>query len=145
MKYNIRSLIHVALQIGLFFVLFFSTDFYWHLLSMLFMAAGVALAFWAIYQFRGGGLTAFPEPKPDRDLICSGPYKQIRHPMYSSLFLVITSLLIMEFNGFRMAIALAFLVNQVLKLLYEEKMLLERMPGYQNYMQNSWRLLPFVF
>ncbi|QQS52718.1 MAG: isoprenylcysteine carboxylmethyltransferase family protein [Bacteroidota bacterium] len=145
MKYNLRSWLHVALQIGIFFYLFITTRFYWHLLSLLFMAAGFVLAVWAIYQFRKGVLTAFPDPMPGISLILSGPYSKIRHPMYSSLFMGLTGLLLLDFSWWRIVIAVFFTVNQVLKLLYEEKMLLQRMPEYQKYMQNTWRLFPFIY
>lgn len=105
---------------------------------------GVALAFVASRRL-GRALAAGPIPKPDAELVVSGPYRLARHPIYGgvSLFMMGTALVLDSIVGFIVA---ALLVPFFLmKATYEEKQLRLRYPGYLAYRQRVPRwLIPFV-
>ena len=79
-------------------------------------------------------------------VISTGPYKVVRHPMYTGalLMLLFTPLALGSFWGllavFPMFGVLAF------RLLEEEKFLAKSLPGYSDYCQKTrYRLVPFVW
>ena len=56
--------------------------------GVLLTLAGIALAFWARYhlgKYWSGQITL----KEDHTLVCTGPYKYLRHPIYSGILLAI--------------------------------------------------------
>lgn len=79
-------------------------------------------------------------------VISTGPYAFVRHPMYAGglLYLAATPLALGSWWGFApFAVILAVIVW---RLIDEERLLLERLPGYAAYCaKTKWRLLPGVF
>lgn len=53
-----------------------------------FMVAGIMLALWALWYNRPGNFRVMPELRTGGALVTSGPYRWIRHPMYSALMLI---------------------------------------------------------
>lgn len=106
---------------------------------------GLLFAFWSIWSIRPNRLSVSPLVQDELILIKRGPYKFIRHPMYLSIFIVFVPLLIDEFSYLRLAILIVLFINQVIKLHFEESLLSERFPEYQEYKKKSWRLLPLIF
>lgn len=51
------------------------------------VAAGALLGLWAIGVNRPGNFNVRPVPRPGATLVTTGPYRFVRHPMYSSLLL----------------------------------------------------------
>ena len=78
-------------------------------------------------------------------LVTTGIYRLIRHPMYSSFFLLAIAQLMLLPNWFAGATGLigigllyAFRVRQ------EERMMVERFGAeYRDYMAHTWRLIPW--
>lgn len=78
-------------------------------------------------------------------LITSGPYSFVRHPMYTSLVLVLsgTSLCLDHFVNY---LGLALVVGAVfLKAQREERFLGALFPEYGEYTKKTYRFIPFVF
>ena len=86
-----------------------------------------------------------PEPKSTSKLLKRGPYAIIRHPMYTSILLICLCLLIDQFSFLRLAVFLLLVVNQVIKLNYEESLLLQQFDDYKNYRKSTWKIIPFVY
>lgn len=104
---------------------------------------GVILAF--IASRRLGIPTASPIPRPDAELVMSGPYRFARHPIYGglSLFMMGTALVLDSLVGF--AVAAALIPYFLLKARYEERQLRMRFSSYLTYTQTVHRrLIPFV-
>lgn len=107
--------------------------------------AGLGLGLWAVFSMRIGHFNIFPQPLAWSRLVVSGPYKYIRHPMYLALLLVTLPLIIDTFSFFRLGVWLILLADLLLKLFFEEKLLLDKLEGYETYTRNSSRLFPFLF
>jgi protein-S-isoprenylcysteine O-methyltransferase Ste14 len=107
--------------------------------------AGLALGLWAILAMGLGNFNISPEIKEGSLFVQSGPYKFIRHPMYSALLLTTLPLVIAEPSSLRWAYWFLLLIDLVLKLTHEEKLLLATHPQYASYRRASARLIPFVF
>lgn len=145
MQKSVRSYIHVAIQFAAIF--YFVIEFNW-IQEPIFAAlilAGVTIGLWAIWIMRRSVFSVFPEPNNESSLLNSGPYRVIRHPMYTALFLVFIPIVIFQFNYFNLFIFIIFAINQILKINFEELLLLSKFTDYRSYREKTWRLFPFIF
>ena len=78
----------------------------------------------------GSNLSPFPKPTDNGNLITSGIYRFIRHPMYYSLILISFGLFItkLSFYHLGLTICLALIIN--FKIILEEKYLNKRFKNY---------------
>jgi protein-S-isoprenylcysteine O-methyltransferase Ste14 len=93
----------------------------------------------------GRSLTPLPRPRDDAELVDSGIYARLRHPMYAGLILAALgwSALTRSLPAFAVAILLALLLDA--KSRREEDWLVERYPTYPAYRLRSKRFLPGVY
>lgn len=106
---------------------------------------GVALGLWAIATMRLGNFNIMPEVKPTGHFVHSGPYRLIRHPMYLALLLVTLGLVMTEFSIWRFVFWVVLLVDLLVKIEYEERLLAVRFAEYAAYAAATKRLLPWVY
>jgi protein-S-isoprenylcysteine O-methyltransferase Ste14 len=113
-------------------------------IGMVVVAVGLGFAVWARWHL-GRNWSAAVAVKQDHTLIRSGPYRVVRHPIYSGMVLALfgTALAIGEARGFIGAALI--LLGFVLKLLAEEARMRETFPEYENYCRHTARLIPGVF
>jgi protein-S-isoprenylcysteine O-methyltransferase Ste14 len=106
-------------------------------------AASIALAVWTLAHNRIGNFNIRPTPKAGGHLITTGPYKQVRHPMYTAVLLGAAAL---AWIGPAWAwLAWAVLVGVLwAKSTLEERWMAEQHPAYAAYRQRSRRLLPWL-
>lgn len=103
------------------------------------------LAFWAIFTLSKSKLRIRPEPAEGSQLITKGPYRFIRHPMYSALIIYFASYLIDGINWINLVAVLLLIALLILKLNYEEKLLKKVFPNYSSYQKSSYRLIPYLY
>ncbi len=108
-------------------------------------AAAAALAVWAVLTLGIGNFNIVPDVKQDARLVTGGPYRLIRHPIYTALLLGALPMIINTYTPFRLALWLILLVDLLAKLYYEERLLQKALPGYAEYMKTSHRLIPFIY
>jgi protein-S-isoprenylcysteine O-methyltransferase Ste14 len=107
--------------------------------------AALALAVWAIVTMRLRHINVLPDVRPDSRLVRQGPYRWIRHPMYASILLGALALVLDESTPLRWLIYVVLLVNLLVKLHYEERLLAAAFPLYTAYQEVSKRLIPFIY
>jgi protein-S-isoprenylcysteine O-methyltransferase Ste14 len=107
--------------------------------------AGLTLGIWAILAMGIGNFNISPEIKEGSLFVQRGPYKVIRHPMYTSLLLITLPLVIALPSPQRWIYWLVLLIDLVLKLTHEEKLLIATHPQYASYRRVTARLIPFLF
>jgi protein-S-isoprenylcysteine O-methyltransferase Ste14 len=112
-------------------------------IGMGFMTAGVALGLWsAIYL--GRGLTPSPLPHGATDLVMRGPYRFVRHPMYTSVILLGIGMTIRS-GGWIVALAfVALVILFAVKSRWEELHLATAFHGYERYMTSTGRFAPRI-
>ena len=106
---------------------------------------GLGLGIWAVLSMQIGNFNIIPKPLAWSKLVTSGPYRLIRHPMYLALLLVTLPLVIEEFTFFRFGVWLVLLFDLLFKLTFEENLLRVELVGYDQYIQKSSRLIPFLY
>lgn len=107
-------------------------------------AAGAVLGVWAaIWMVRRQRGMFSVSPLPDRHeaLVTDGPYRWIRHPMYTAVLAVV---LPAALSGPPLAVAagVALVGVLVLKYRFEDGLLARRFPGYDAYRRRTGALLP---
>jgi protein-S-isoprenylcysteine O-methyltransferase Ste14 len=105
--------------------------------------SGLALAIWArIYIGRNWGTPM--TQKVDPELVTTGPYHRVRHPIYSGILIGMI--------GTAVAISVYWLIAAILlgayfiySALMEERYMTERFPGpYPEYKRSTKMLIPFI-
>ncbi len=92
-----------------------------------------------------GNFSVFPDIKKHAILITNGPYHFIRHPMYTSLILMMCGIALYNFHWLN-AVGVSLVVIAVInKANIEEKLLLLRFTEYESYQQKSHRFIPFLY
>ena len=110
-----------------------------------FQLAGIVIGVSAVLAMRRSRLRILPEPDAQAQLVRSGIYRYLRHPMYTSLLLVFLPPAIVQGMWTEWFVAAVLVLDLVFKLHYEERLLKWQFPDYTYYQQESWRLFPFLY
>ena len=105
---------------------------------------GLALGLWALVVMNLRNLHVLPEVYPESTLVTHGPYRYIRHPMYSTLLLVTLALVLDAFSPERLLMWMLLFGDLWIKLRYEEQLLTHHFQDYQDYQRRTKRLIPFL-
>ena len=84
------------------------------------------------------------DPRSGGTLVTSGPYRWIRHPMYTSVLLAAAGAAVMSHQSLDVLLWLALLAVLVAKAGIEERALMVRYPSYQDYKTRTTRFLPWL-
>lgn len=105
---------------------------------------GLALAVWArVYIGRNWGMPM--TRKEDPELVTTGPYSRVRHPIYTGIILAMlgTALAISVYGLIAVAVGAALFIYSATR---EEAYLAEQFPdAYPAYKRSTKMLLPFVY
>lgn len=105
-------------------------------------AGGLALVVWA-RSLLGRQWASVPRLQREHRLVTDGPYRHVRHPMYTGDFAFISFSAVVAANAFVVSAMVAALAMMALRIPAEENMLLERFgDGYRDYMRRTPRLFP---
>ena len=109
------------------------------------LCAGIGLCGWA-HQALGRNWTAVLALSRDHQLVTSGPYRLVRHPMYTAFFTIGVGFGLVSANWLVAAAYLGtFAPMYVLRVAAEERMMVDRFGDrYRQYMEHTGRLLPRV-
>ena len=110
--------------------------------AFLLALGSVALAAWTLAHNRPGNFSIHPAPKAQGRLITTGPYRWIRHPMYTSVLLGAAAL---TWTSSPPAAGWASWSVLLLKSKLEERWMREKHDGYAAYALASKRFLPWLF
>ena len=145
-KVNIKAYLIVTIQaFCLIFIYTSGFPFAYRPILLIGEMAGFILGIWAVAIMGLGNFNITPFVKNDAQLVTKGPYRLIRHPMYTALLLMVWPLIIDQFTFWRLIAALTLTIDLMLKILYEETLLKKRFAEYETYMKNTSRLIPFIY
>ncbi len=107
--------------------------------------AGIITGIWAIITMSKSKLNISPIPRPGAVLVRDGLYRYIRHPMYLSLLLFVPPLVERSPGAVNLLVFSVFFINLLAKMYYEERLLKCHFEGYEAYMKETRRLIPYVY
>ncbi len=113
--------------------------------GLLVESAGLFLTILAIYVVKIRNVNITPTVKQNSELVTSGPYRIIRHPMYIAQLIVVLPLVIDYFSWDRLIASLVLLVTLLVKIEYEEKQLMAHFSEYIDYKKKTFRLIPYIY
>jgi protein-S-isoprenylcysteine O-methyltransferase Ste14 len=114
------------------------------ILSQAFVLAGFLMIFWVLKANSFAAATIRVEP--DQKVISSGPYRIVRHPMYlgASVMFLFAPLALGSY--FALPVFALFIPIIVFRLLNEERILRQELPGYNEYcLHTRFRLVPYLW
>ena len=115
------------------------------LISDFFVLAGYILIVWVLMVNRFA--SAIIEIHQDQRIIDTGPYKIVRHPMYTGglIFIVFTPLALGSWWAL-IPFLICYPAALVLRIRTEEKFLITRLTGYEEYCRKTkYRLIPYLW
>jgi protein-S-isoprenylcysteine O-methyltransferase Ste14 len=102
----------------------------------------VPLLYW-IFSSLGKNISPTVIIRQEHDLVTHGPYRYVRHPLYSVGLVFFIGLILMAANWFIGLMAVVGLIFLVLRTPIEEAKLIERFGDeYREYMQRTGRFVP---
>ena len=105
---------------------------------------GLPLMYW-VFTSLGRNITHTTAIRREHFLVTHGPYRWIRHPLYSAGMLNFLGLSLLTANLFIFSLALLTFTALVLRTSQEEARLIEKFGDeYRQYMQRSGRFLPRI-
>jgi protein-S-isoprenylcysteine O-methyltransferase Ste14 len=108
------------------------------------VAAGLGLGAWGLVALRSA-LTPLPHPRDGAQLVESGAYRLVRHPIYGGIIIAAFGYGLAMASPAAIAGAFVLLGFFRLKSAREEVWLMAVYPGYGAYRARTPRLLPFVY
>ena len=123
--------------------LFLSSHSAIQLVGAVLCVVGVALAVWA-RAILGTNWSGRPAIKEDHELVTSGPYNLIRHPIYSGMLLaMLGTSLVVGIPG--LLVFIPFAIIAAYRIGIEERLLTQIFADeYQHYRERTKTLIPFV-
>ncbi len=112
--------------------------------SIVIQGMAFVLMLWArnTLGMRSFHLTANPS---QGNLVTTGPYKLIRHPIYAAVCLFVWASVLAAPSLRTALFSTVVTVGAILRIICEERSLLESYPEYGRYSCQTKRMIPFVF
>jgi len=116
---------------------------YWVAVAL--VVAGLSFSVWA-RRTLGGNWSGTVSLKVDHELVQTGPYRRIRHPIYTGLLLAVFGSALAAGRLYGVAAFLLVALALCWRLRVEERWMAgEFGQRYEAYGHSSWALIPFVF
>jgi protein-S-isoprenylcysteine O-methyltransferase Ste14 len=134
----------VFLQFGTIGAMLLSAEYHLAALPLAVSALGGAIGLWALAHNRRGNFNIAPELKKNCQLITTGAYRWIRHPMYASVTLMMLGVTLMDPKAALWLLWLFLVTILLLKAQREESLWLSHDPCYLEYRENTKYFIPYI-
>ncbi|HKJ82050.1 MAG TPA: methyltransferase [Ignavibacteriaceae bacterium] len=104
----------------------------------------VGFNIWARRSFQKNQFSIHQEPL-DGSLLTIGPYKYVRHPMYTSVLFLVWISISVHLSILSVSIAVVVTLVTAIRIVSEEKLLSLRFPDYPDYKLKTKAVIPFLF
>jgi len=106
--------------------------------------AGLLLMVWARLTFGRRSFHASADPTPG-GLVTTGPYRFIRHPIYTAACLFVWAGILSNWSVLAGLLGVVLLVGAFIRMLCEERLVIQAYPDYREYVRSTKRMVPYVF
>lgn len=113
----------------------------WDLASAVCIATGNAMAVVVVLGL-GRSFSTMPEA---RQLVVSGPYRLVRHPLYLAEQIAVLGMLMQYRSAAALAMLAAQVSLQIRRMRYEETVLTRAFPEYRDYARRTARIIPGIY
>ncbi len=115
-----------------------------------YLSGGVLFALGAFFRAKGlldlkKGFSMGIERIEGQELVETGLYRRIRHPLYLGTLCVFLACPLFLDAHISFALAAVGMISVNFRIRAEEIFLSEHMPGYREYMKRTWKMIPGVF
>jgi protein-S-isoprenylcysteine O-methyltransferase Ste14 len=107
-------------------------------------AAALFLFLWARITFGWRSFHVAANPT-EGGLVTSGPYRYIRHPLYTAMCMFIGTGVAAHWSLGAALCGALILISTGARIWAEEKLVTARYPDYADYASKTWRMIPYVF
>ena len=104
----------------------------------------VALMVWARVTFGRRSFHAAANPTAG-GLVTTGPYRIIRHPIYTAACLFGWGPIVVHRSLVSVALGILLLLGALMRMICEEQLVKEKYPEYVEYAKVTKRMVPFLF
>ena len=108
------------------------------------IAGGAALAIAGVLK-HGPAVSALPYPREGGTLLHTGPYRFVRHPIYSGAVFIAFGWAIWRHGWLTLVYAALLFLLFDAKARREERWLVEKFPSYTGYQRRVRKLVPFLY
>ncbi len=106
---------------------------------------GLITAVWARINL-GSNWSGYVTYKENQELVTTGPYRLIRHPIYTGMILMFTGTVLYSGSLFLILIFLIVSINFIIRTKREEKIMIELFDEkYLDYIKRTKRLIPWIY
>lgn len=117
----------------------------WVYIGLVLTACGLGFTIWA-RRVLGPNWSAMPSLKKDHELIQRGPYRVVRHPIYTGLLLAVFGSCLAEGPVWNLCVVGMAAILLMVKLKAEEALLARQFPeAYRQYRRHVKALIPFLY
>lgn len=106
--------------------------------------AAAALMIWARITFGRRSFHAAANPT-EGGLVTTGPYRFIRHPIYTAVCLFGWAGIVAHYSLRAVALGLLLFLGALGRMLCEEQLVTQKYPAYRVYARTTRRMLPYIF
>ena len=148
---NSKDYILVGFQVVLFFLYIFDLQIWNVVIPERLRQTGLILAIFGVLLFLiamlqlNKNLSPFPSPKSGSELVMSGLYKFIRHPIYTGILIAFIGFALFSESIYKIMITFGLYLLFLIKTEYEEHRLQEKFSEYDQYKKVTGRFLPKIF
>jgi len=144
-KHEFYSKLLVFLQFGLIgLMIFFSSGVLSSLIGITVFLIGLAIGLWALDHNKRGNFNIQPKLRDGCKLVTSGIYSYIRHPMYASVILMMTGVLISTPTLLETLLLFALILVLVSKARREEELWCGHDEAYLQYKERTKLFIPYI-
>ena len=104
----------------------------------------VALMVWARVTFGSRSFHAAANPTAG-GLVTTGPYRIIRHPIYTAACLFGWGPIVVHRSLVSVALGILLLLGALMRMICEEQLVKQKYPEYVEYAKVTKRMVPFLF
>lgn len=145
MKHEFYPKLLVFLQFGLIgLMVFFSHGVLSSLIGITVFLIGLAIGLWALDHNKRGNFNIQPKLRDGCKLVTSGIYSYIRHPMYASVILMMTGVLISTPTLLETLLLFVLILVLVLKARREEELWCGQDEAYLQYKERTKLFIPYI-